>query len=97
MGWAGLSMVCYGDPLSAARASCSGTPGCQGVAGEPTGGPGGSLALSATTSAGSTWLYVQPCDRLEAGFFNATLAAYIPAVIAILCARHVLRQWQSHS
>lgn len=97
-GWAGLSLVCYGEPLQAAQSSCSGVLACAGITGEGGPGPGGSKAFTYQTTGGQTAsLYVQPCDRIDASFFAGLMPVVIPAAIAILCAKKVWRMFDSHA
>lgn len=97
-GWAGLSMVCYSDALQAAQATCAGTPACQGISGEGSPGVGGSQVFSAALASGATLsIAVQPCERIDASFFGGLLPVFIPAVVAVLCAKKIWRMFDSHA
>lgn len=97
-GWAGLSMVCYADALQAVQASCAGTPACQGVSGDGSPGVGGSQVFPVTMAGGQAYsLAVQPCERIDASFFGGLLPVFIPAVIAVLCAKKIWRMFDTHA
>lgn len=96
-GWLGQSLVCYATPLEAARSSCAGMAGCQGVTGEGAVGPGDSLLMPVMTITGASTVAIQPCARLDGQFFSSLLSVAIPAVIAILCARAIWAQFKTHA
>lgn len=98
MGWAGLSMVCHGAPLEAVRLSCAGTPGCSGVDDTPTDTEQGGKSYPAHVNGATVALTVQPCERLEASFLaDHILPAFIPAAVAIVGAKFILRQFSNHA
>lgn len=95
-GWSGLSLVCFGTPLEAARTTCAGTPDCQAITGEPVAVAGGAMSLATQTATGVGVVYVQPCERIEPAFFSSILPVAVLAAVLILCARSVWRQFETH-
>lgn len=95
-GWAGLSLVCHATSEQAAQMSCAGTPGCIGVSGPESQGVGGSVVFPITTQTGAGTVAVQPCARIDGTFFAGLLPVIIPAIVAIVCAKFLQRQFFNH-
>lgn len=96
-GWAGLSLVCHSTSLQAAQMSCAGTPGCTGISGTESPGVGGSVVFPFTSQTGSGTVAVQPCARIDGTFFAGLLPVIVPAIVAIVCAKFIQRQFFNHA
>lgn len=98
-GFMGRSLVCYATDVEAAQASCAATANCDGLSSgtTTTAGPAGAEFVPVTVSGVDTYVSVQPCDRIGGDFYSLIWPAFIPAIVAVLCARWIFRQFSTHA
>lgn len=98
IGWAGLSMTCFAEPIQAAQQSCAGLPACMGIGEDRSEGPGGSLIYYYMQANGQqSQLAVQPCERIDSTFFAPLIPAIVGAAVLIICARKIGRLFGNHA